>query len=168
MPNNNLENRLWEAADQLRANSSLTAQEYSRPVLGLIFLKYADHRYSEAQKELEAKNTSGRRSIGKLDYQAKGVMYLTDKARYSYLTQLPEGADIGRSINEAMDAIENENEDLKGVLPRNLPSRYTSAPSAGIEFITSEKELAITSFRDEKTFTVSLSTCFSEIAFRSE
>ena len=119
MPNNNLENRLWEAADQLRANSSLTAQEYSRPVLGLIFLKYADHRYSEAQKELEAKNTSGRRSIGKLDYQAKGVMYLTDKARYSYLTQLPEGADIGRSINEAMDAIENENEDLKGVLPRN-------------------------------------------------
>ena len=119
MPNNNLENRLWEAADQLRANSSLTAQEYSRPVLGLIFLKYADHRYSEAQKELEAKNRSGRRSIGKLDYQAKGVMYLTDKARYSYLTQLPEGADIGRSINEAMDAIENENEDLKGVLPRN-------------------------------------------------
>ena len=46
-------------------------------------------------------------------------MYLTDKARYSYLTQLPEGADIGRSINEAMDAIENENEDLKVVLPRN-------------------------------------------------
>jgi type I restriction-modification system DNA methylase subunit len=52
--NNNIEKRLWEAADQLRANSSLTAQEYSRPVLGLIFLKYADHRFTEAEKELKA------------------------------------------------------------------------------------------------------------------
>lgn len=114
MPPNNtkIERRLWEAADQLRANSSLTAQEYSRPVLGLIFLKYADHRFTEAEEELKGADTSGRRTIGKLDYQAKGVMYLPEQARYSYLINLPEGSDIGKAINQAMEAIEAENEDL--------------------------------------------------------
>ena len=115
---NDLEKRLWEAADQLRANSSLTAQEYSRPVLGLIFLKYADHRFTEAEKELAKATSSERRTIGKLDYQAKGVMYLPENARYSHLINLPEGSDIGKAINQAMDAIEAENEDLRGVLPR--------------------------------------------------
>jgi len=115
---NDLEKRLWEAADQLRANSSLTAQEYSQPVLGLIFLKYADHRFTEAEKELANATISGRRTIGKLDYQAKGVMYLPENARYSYLIKLPEGSDIGKAINQAMDSIEAENEDLRGVLPR--------------------------------------------------
>jgi type I restriction enzyme M protein len=116
--NNEIEKRLWEAADQLRANSSLTAQEYSRPVLGLIFLKYADRRFTEAEKELKATSTGGRRTIGKVDYQAKGVMYLPKKARYSYLIRLPEGSNIGKAINQAMDAIEAENEELRGVLPR--------------------------------------------------
>jgi len=52
MPSNgNLENRLWAAADQLRANASLTAQEYSQPVLGLIFLKFADHRFTAVEKK---------------------------------------------------------------------------------------------------------------------
>ena len=116
--NNEIEKRLWEAADQLRANSSLTAQEYSRPVLGLIFLKYADHRFTDAEKQLKDKNISGRRKVGKVDYQAKGVMYLPEKARYSHLINLPEGSDIGKAINRAMDAIEAKNEDLRGVLPR--------------------------------------------------
>ena len=54
-PNNNheLEKKLWKAADQLRANSKLTAQEYSRPVFGLIFLKYADFKFSLAEKQFE-------------------------------------------------------------------------------------------------------------------
>lgn len=112
--NNHLEKRLWEAADQLRANSALTAQEYSRPVLGLIFLKYADHRFNEAEKEF----VSAKQTVGKLHYQAKGVMYLPKNARYSSLIKLPEGRDIGRAINQAMDAIEAENEDLRDVLPR--------------------------------------------------
>lgn len=116
--NNDLEKRLWEAADQLRANSSLTAQEYSTPVLGLIFLKYADFRFSMADKELAQANVSGRRTIGKLDYQAKGVLYLPEKSRYSVLLNLPEGADIGDNINNAMRAIEEENTDLKDVLPK--------------------------------------------------
>lgn len=87
-------------------------------MLGLIFLKYADHRFTEAEKELKGTKASGRLTVGKLDYQAKGVMYLPEKARYSYLISLPEGSDIGKTINQAMDAIEAENEDLRGVLPR--------------------------------------------------
>ncbi len=116
--NQTLEKRLWAAADELRANSNLNASQYSAPVLGLIFLKHADHRFTVAQSELAAKGT-GRRSPGKLDYQAQGVLYLPEEARFSHLLQLAEGKDIGSAINEAMKAIERENEDLRGVLPQN-------------------------------------------------
>lgn len=113
-----LENRLWKAADQLRANSKLRAADYSIPVLGLIFLRYADVRFSQVEKELAGKAT-GRRQIGKADYQARGVMYVPETARYEYLRSLPEGADIGQAINRAMEAIEVENPDLQGVLPHD-------------------------------------------------
>ncbi len=63
--------RLWETADELRANSHLKASEYSVPVLGLIFLKFADSRFTELETELAGKK-SGRRVVGKADYQAKG------------------------------------------------------------------------------------------------
>ena len=119
MANNNTEaeRRLWAAADEFRANSELKSSEYATPVLGLIFLRYADHRFTQAEKELEGKG-SGRRAIGKEDYQAKGVMYLPPKARFSYLLALPEGENIGKAINEAMKAVEADNEELKGVLPK--------------------------------------------------
>jgi len=72
---NDLERRLWDAADELRANSKLKSSEYSTPVLGLIFLRYADHRFAE--KELNEKRPTGsRRTVGKTDYHAKGVLYL--------------------------------------------------------------------------------------------
>lgn len=119
MANNNsdTERRLWDAADEFRANSNLRSSEYSTPVLGLIFLRYADHRFTLAEKELEGKG-SGRRAIGREDYQAKGVMFLPPKARFSHLLSLPEGENIGKAINEAMKLVEAENEDLKGVLPK--------------------------------------------------
>lgn len=119
--NNEIEKKLWTAADQLRANSKLKASEYSVPVLGLIFLRFADYRFSVAEKELAEKTRAAgsRRAIGKADYQARGVMYLPEKARYSYLLKLPEGENIGKAVNEAMKAIETENEDLKDVLPKN-------------------------------------------------
>ena len=112
-----LEKRLWDAADQLRANSDLKSHEYSVPVLGLIFLRYADHKFTTAQAKLTRKS-GGRRTIGKADYQAQGVLYLPEQARFSTLLDLPEGADIGKAINDAMRAIEADNEDLKGVLPK--------------------------------------------------
>lgn len=117
--NNEIEKKLWAAADQLRANSQLSSQEYSVPVLGLIFLRYADHKFTEAEKEITKKQPVGsRRKIGKADYQAKGVLYLPEESRYSHLLNLPEGKNIGKAVNEAMKAIEAENDELKGVLPQ--------------------------------------------------
>ncbi|MEW5813927.1 MAG: class I SAM-dependent DNA methyltransferase [Spirochaetota bacterium] len=115
--NNQIEKRLWDAADEMRANSKLKSSEYSIPVLGLIFLRYADQKFAVAQKELEGKGT-GRRQIGKPDYQAKGVLYFPETARFQNLLQKPEGANIGQAINDAMRAIEGENPDLKDVLPK--------------------------------------------------
>ena len=119
MPANNteLEKRLWGAADELRANSGLKSSEYSVPVLGLIFLRYADHKFTKAKAKLTSQGT-GRRTVGKADYQAQGVLYLPGSARFSALLDLPEGADIGKAINDAMRAIEADNDDLKDVLPR--------------------------------------------------
>jgi len=117
----NLQDRLWKAADELRANSKLKAGEYSNPVLGLIFLKFADTRFSLAKEEIEGKGT-GRRKIGKTDYQARGVMYLPDEARYEKLMELPDSANLGKAVNEAMKAIESENEELKDVLPKSYQS----------------------------------------------
>ena len=123
MANNHseIEKRLWASADELRANSKLKASEYSVPVLGLIFLRYADFKFAIAEKELAGKG-SGRRAIGKEDYQAKGVMYLPPQARFSKLLDLPEGQNIGKAINEAMKAVEAENREVgleSVVLPKN-------------------------------------------------
>lgn len=112
-----IENRLWASADELRANSGLKESEYSVPMLGLIFLKYADSRFSAMEQEL-AGQSSGRRRIGKEDYQARGVMYLPEQSRFPQLLNKPEGANLGQAVNDAMKAIEDENEELRGVLPR--------------------------------------------------
>jgi type I restriction enzyme M protein len=114
-----IEDRLWAAADELRANSGLKESEYSVPVLGLIFLKYADSRFSAVERELGSSG-SGRRKVGKTDYQARGVLYLPPEARFSKLLELPEGANVGQAVNDAMKAIETENEELAGVLPRTF------------------------------------------------
>jgi type I restriction enzyme M protein len=109
--------RLWETADELRANSHLKAAEYSIPVLGLIFLKFADSRFTRVETELAGKGT-GRRQIGKVDYQAKGVLYLPEQSRFAKLLELKEGDNLGKAINDAMAAIEEGNPALKGILPR--------------------------------------------------
>ena len=108
---------LWEAADELRANSHLNPAQYGLPVLGLIFLKFADSRFTEAETELAGKAT-GRRVVGKIDYQAKGVLYLPETARFANLLHLNEGGNLGKAINDAMALIEDENASLRGVLPR--------------------------------------------------
>lgn len=119
-----LQKSLWDAADSLRANSGLRSSEYSTPVLGLIFLRYADLRFAAAQRELEGKG-SGRRKIGPTHYHAKGVLYLTDRARFDHLADLPEGANAGEAVDRAMQDIEDANPDLRGVLPR----AYSSLPN---------------------------------------
>ena len=122
-----LENRLWDAADELRANSGLKASEYGTPVLGLIFLRFADAKFTAARDEIEAK-ASARRKVGPAEYRAERVIYLTDEARFQHLLDLPEGADLGKAVNAAMRAVEEHNPDLAGVLPKN----YTAIDSATI------------------------------------
>jgi type I restriction enzyme M protein len=119
--NGSLEKRLWEAADQLRANSGLTSAQYSQPVLGLIFLRFAEARFAAQRSKLEKSSASSRRG-SQLDdpaaYHAAGGLYLTPNARYDHLLSLPEGVDVGKAINEAMRDTENHNPQLAGVLPK--------------------------------------------------
>lgn len=122
---NQIENRLWAAADQLWANTGLKPSEFSNPVLGLIFLRYAEKRFHEAEAKLIDKGLDAS-EIEKFDYQAEGALYLPDNARFSYLLDLAEGHDLGKAMNEAMAAVEAENEELKGVLPRS----YGKLPNA--------------------------------------
>lgn len=114
-----LESRLWSAADQLWAGTGLKPSEFSTPVLGLIFLRYADQRFHDASERFK-KDGLSLDEVDKTDYQAEGVLYLKPEARFSYLLGLPEGADLGRAINNAMVDVEAENPDLKGVLPRSF------------------------------------------------
>ena len=116
-----LEKRLWDAADQLRANSGLSAAQYSQPVLGLIFLRFAEARFSARRAALESQAKSSRRG-SRLDdasaYHAEGVLYLEAAARFDHLLKLPEGAAVGEAVNAAMRAIERDNPQLAGVLPK--------------------------------------------------
>jgi type I restriction enzyme M protein len=120
--NNLLEKRLWEAADQLRANSGLNSAQYSGPVLGLIFLRFAEARFAKRRSELDKAGATARRGGSRIDepaaYHAEGVIYLTPTARFEHLLSLPEGGNIGQAINEAMADIEKHNPQLAGVLPR--------------------------------------------------
>ena len=117
-----IENRLWAMADELRANSRLRASEYSTPVLGLIFLRYADHKFTQAEEEIREAASTARKHFRitdqRTEYQARGVFYLPEEARFQYLLNLPESEDIARAINDAMRAIEEANSGLDGVLPK--------------------------------------------------
>jgi len=119
--NDQLEKRLWEAADQLRANSGLNAQQYSGPVLGLIFLRFVEVRFAKQRRSLEKQATGSRRGSRLEDpaaYHAEGILFLAPDARFDFLLSLPEGANIGSKLNDAMRAIERDNSQLAGVLPK--------------------------------------------------
>jgi type I restriction enzyme M protein len=118
-----LEARLWDAADQFRANSGLKPQEYSGPILGLIFLRFAEVRFAVLRAKLEAAGSSARRGSRVDDptaYQAESVLYLSPVARFDFLLTLPESADIGAKVNAAMREIEQHNPTLAGVLPKTF------------------------------------------------
>ena len=117
-----IEGDLWEAADQLRANSKLTASEYSMPVLGLIFLRHAYNRFLVAKDKIEETLPSRggvKRPIRKEDFESQSAIFLPEEARYDYLLNLEEGKDIGAAINDAMISIEKEYDNLQGSLPKN-------------------------------------------------
>src|SRR6267154_4212367 len=116
-----LEKRLWDAADQFRANSGLKSQEYSAPVLGLIFLRFAEVRFAAQRAKLEKAGGSSRRA-SRVDeaaaYHSEGIIYLPAEARFDFLLRRPEAEGIGSKINAAMRDIEKHNPQLAGVLPK--------------------------------------------------
>ncbi|MCK8601355.1 type I restriction-modification system subunit M [Desulfoferrobacter suflitae] len=124
-----LENDLWRSADTLRANSDLKSTEYSTPVLGLIFLKFADNRYRRFEKEIlreytKLKGTRREKPLSDIAIEKCGF-YLPDHARYDHLLNLPEEADLARAIKKAMEAIEEYKPELRGVLPQDEYFRLT-------------------------------------------
>ena len=132
MNNNDLkqfENDLWRSADTLRANSDLKSSEYSTPVLGLIFLKFADSRYRRFEKEIlkeytKLKGTRREKSLSDIAIEKCGF-YLPENARYDYLLNLPEEEDIAKAIKKAMEEIEQYKPELRGVLPQDEYFRLT-------------------------------------------
>ena len=108
---------LWAAADELRANSKLTPVQYRDPVLGLVFLAYAENRFEAIREDVESR-ASARNPATVADYKAKSVLYVPDESRLSYLVGLPEGDDIGKAVDEAIKAIEATNPELRDILPR--------------------------------------------------
>ncbi len=108
---------LWAAADELRANSKLTPVQYRDPVLGMVFLAYAENRFEAVRGEVEAK-ASARNPVTIADYKAMSVLFVPDESRLSYLVGLPEGDDVGKAVDEAIKAIEAANPELKDILPR--------------------------------------------------
>src|SRR5438093_2293426 len=119
-----LEADLWEAADNLRANSKLTSSDYFMPVLGVIFLRHAANRFDAAHRQIEADQASGKmpkRKVLPADYIARRSLYLPEKARYDWIMQQAavSGTDLPRLVTEAMTGIEAEFEPLLGVLPKD-------------------------------------------------
>ena len=120
----NLEKELWDAADELRGNSKLTAGEYKDPLLGLVLLRFAQNRYEDAKIQVEENlpinpRTGQKREATNDDYAAAGAIKLPEKAKYDYLADLPESEDIAEAINNAMKLIEAEYSDLAGILPKS-------------------------------------------------
>lgn len=117
-----LEAELWESADLLRQGSKLTSNQYCMPVLGLIFLRYAHGRFKLVEAEI-LKNRPVRRGrvlpVEASDFAEKSALFLPPEARYDYLVNLPESADIGKAVNHAMELIEEQSEQLVGVLPKD-------------------------------------------------
>lgn len=131
-----LEAELWESADLLRAGSKLTSNQYCMPVLGLIFLRYAFSRYKKVEEEI-FKNRPSRGGrvipVEASDFAAKSALFLLKEAQYDYLLNLPEDiktaglknkdghemTSLGEVVNNAMQLIEDQSEQLTGVLPNS-------------------------------------------------
>lgn len=124
-----LQDNLWAAAEQLRANSSLKLNEISEPILGMIFLKFADVRFQKAKQIIEEERKQNQqggrvRPVSQDDYRSMGVLFVPETGTYSYLMNLAEGENIGKALNDAMEQIEKDNRDLAGVLPKNYTSLH--------------------------------------------
>jgi len=116
-----IEKRLWNAADTLRANSNYASNEYFLPVMGLVFLRHAYSRYLTVKARIEPNlpSRSGKvRALTKEDFSQQSAIFLQPKAQFDYLVSLPDNEDRARALIEAMEFIEADYENLRGVLPK--------------------------------------------------
>ena len=117
-----LEADLWKSADLLRAESKLTSSQYCMPVLALIFLRYAYSRFKMVEAEL-MKNRPSRGGrvmpIEPNDFAAKSALYLPREAQFDYLVNLSDDQPLGEAVNRAMGLVEEQSEQLKGILPKS-------------------------------------------------
>jgi type I restriction enzyme M protein len=119
-----LEADLWEAADNLRANSKLTSSDYFMPVLGVIFLRHAANRFDAAHRQIEEDQAAGRmpkRRVLPADYLRRRALWLPEVARYDWIMAQAavSGGDLPKLVTEAMNAIEAKFEPLQTVLPKD-------------------------------------------------
>lgn len=119
-----LEKDLWEAADNLRANSKLTSNDYFMPVLGVIFLRHAANRFAAAQKQIEDDQAAGRmpkRKVIPEDYVRRRSLWLPAESRYDWIMEqaATRAADLPALVTAAMHAIEADFAPLQGVLPKD-------------------------------------------------
>ena len=125
-----IERRLWSAADTLRANTSHASNEYFLPVMGLVFLRHAYSRYLAVKPGIEDSlpDRDGiRRELTKGDFSQKSALFFRPEAQFDYLVALPDGADRAGAIIAAMESIEEDYDNLRGVLPK---SEYRELDSA--------------------------------------
>lgn len=117
-----LEADLWESADLLRAGSKLTSSQYCMPVLALLFLRYAYSRFKMVEAEL-LKNRPSRGGrvmpVEASDFAAKSALYLPREAQFDYLVNLPDDQPLGEAVNHAMTLVEEQSEQLTGILPKS-------------------------------------------------
>lgn len=117
-----LEADLWESADLLRAGSKLTSSQYCMPVLALLFLRYAYSRFKMVEAEL-LKNRPRRGGrvmpVEANDFAAKSALYLPREAQFDYLVNLPDDQPLGEAVNHAMTLVEEQSEQLTGILPKS-------------------------------------------------
>ena len=117
-----IEKRLWNAADTLRANSNYASNEYFLPVMGLIFLRHAYSRFLTVKKAIEAdlpQRGGKTRALSKEDFSQKSAIFLQPKAQFDYLVALTDSEDRAKAIIDAMESIEGDYENLRGVLPKS-------------------------------------------------
>lgn len=119
-----LKDDLWHSADILRAGAHLAANKYGQPILGLIFLRYADILYKQHKAEIEAeynkrKGTRTEKSIKEISVEICGF-YLPPEAYYDYINDAPDDANKATLVKKAMEAIEANNEKMDGVLPKEV------------------------------------------------
>jgi type I restriction enzyme M protein len=124
-----LEKQLWKAADKLRKN--IDAAEYKHIVLGLIFLKYISDAFEELYARLKAEEANGADPEDKDEYKAENVFFVPQDARWNYLQSKAKQPEIGKFVDDAMDAIERENASLKGVLPKVFARQNLDPTSLG-------------------------------------